>query len=255
MEGQVMSSFDDVQTFVREAGDVRTIAALETFMEGIVSELGFEYFALGHHVNVVSGGLVQIIHYPPSWSEMVLERHYITQDPVLIASETSAAGFKWSEISKLIELTNRQKQILEEARSMGMGEGFTVPMHVPGECAGSCNFGRKPGKPLKESVLPAAQFVGGLAFEAARKLARQQTSPELRHSQRPALTARQLDCLVLIGRGKTEAEVARLLGVQPNTVHKHIDNAKLKYGVSSRHQLIVRALFDRQISFRDLLLH
>lgn len=250
-----MSSFGDVQAFVAGANKLHSISALETFMEGIVSELGFEYFALGHHVNVVSGSLVQIIHYPPSWAEMVLERKYITQDPILVASERSVSGFKWSDISQLIKLNSRQKQILEEARSMGMGEGFTVPMHMPGECAGSCNFGRKPGKPLKESVLPAAQFVGGLAFEAARKLARQQASPGHRHANRPELSARQLDCLVLIGRGKTEAEVARLLGIKPDTVHKHIDNAKMKYGVSSRHQLLVRALFDNQVSFRDLLLH
>jgi LuxR family quorum-sensing system transcriptional regulator CciR len=172
-----------------------------------------------------------------------------------MASQTSAAGFRWSEIARLIRLTTRQKQILEEAKSNGMGEGFTVPMHIPGECAGSCNFGRAPGKALNEAILPTAQFVGSFAFEAARRLANRHGTVERNQSDKPALSTRQLDCLVLIGRGRTEAEAARLLGVQPDTVHKHIDNAKIKYGVSSRDQLIVRALFDNQISFHDLLLH
>lgn len=248
-----MSTFHDVQIFVREANKVRTIPGLESLMESIVPELGFEYFALGHHVNVATGNLIQIIHYPPSWAEMVLERHYITEDPILMASQSSAAGFKWSEIATLIRLTTRQKQILEEAKTNGMGEGFTVPMHIPGECAGSCNFGRAPGRALNEAILPTAQFVGSFAFEAARRLANRPGSAERGQSDKPLLSTRQLDCLVLLGRGKTEAEAARLLGVQPDTVHKHIDNAKLKYGVSSRSQLMIRALFDNQISFRDLL--
>jgi LuxR family quorum-sensing system transcriptional regulator CciR len=250
-----MSSFNDVQVFVREANKVRTIPGLESLMESIVAELGFEYFALGHHVNIATGNLIQIIHYPPSWAEMVVERHYITEDPILMASQTSAAGFKWSEISKLIKLTGRQKQILEEAKTNGMGEGFTVPMHIPGECAGSCNFGRAPGKALNDSILPTAQFVGSFAFEAARRLANRQGLRDRIQSDTPALSTRQLDCLVLVGRGKTEAEAARLLGIRRDTVHKHIDNAKIKYGVSSRDQLIIRALFDNQISFHDLLLH
>lgn len=250
-----MSSFDDVQIFVREANKVRTIPGLESLMESIVPELGFEYFALGHHVNIATGNLIQIIHYPPSWAEMVVERHYITEDPILLASQSSAAGFKWSEIAKLIKLTARQKQILEEAKINGMGDGFTVPMHIPGECAGSCNFGGAPGKPLNESILPTAQFVGSFAFEAARRLANRHGTAERCQSDKPTLSTRQLDCLVLVGRGKTEAEAARLLGIQRDTVHKHIDNAKLKYGVSSRDQLIIRALFDNQLSFHDLLLH
>jgi DNA-binding CsgD family transcriptional regulator len=63
-----------------------------------------------------------------------------------------------------------------------------------------------------------------------------------------------LDCVVLVGRGNTYGETARALGVQPDTVHKHIENAKTKYRVGTRDQLIIRALFDNQISFRDLLL-
>jgi LuxR family quorum-sensing system transcriptional regulator CciR len=250
-----MSRFSDVQTFVSEANRVQSIPALTTLMESIVSELGFEYFALGHHVNVLSGNLVQIIKYPPSWAEMVLERNYITKDPILVASETSAAGFRWSEISRLIKLTRGQKQILEEAKQNGMGEGFTVPMHIPGECAGSCSFGRKPGKSLDEASLPTAQFVGCFAFEAARKLARQKGAPERNGESKPSLTSRQLDCVVLVGRGNTYRETARRLGVQPDTVHKHIENAKTKYGVATRDQLIIRALFDNQICFRDLLFH
>ncbi len=68
----------------------------------------------------------------------------------------------------------------------------------------------------------------------------------------PKLTRRQIDCVVLAGRGKSDRDVAQILGISNHSVHQHMEDAKRKYEVATRMQLIVRALYDSQLAFADL---
>jgi DNA-binding CsgD family transcriptional regulator len=56
---------------------------------------------------------------------------------------------------------------------------------------------------------------------------------EERH-ERIALTAREREVLAWVARGKTNAEIARLLWLAPSTVGKHLENVYTKLGVSTR---------------------
>ena len=48
------------------------------------------------------------------------------------------------------------------------------------------------------------------------------------------LTAREREVLAWVARGKTNAEIARLLWLAPSTVGKHLENVYAKLGVSTR---------------------
>lgn len=52
------------------------------------------------------------------------------------------------------------------------------------------------------------------------------------------LTRRERDVLDLVGEGKSNAEISRLLWVQPSTIRKHLENAYAKLNVNSRTQAI-----------------
>ena len=64
---------------------------------------------------------------------------------------------------------------------------------------------------------------------------------EERHEQ-AQLTARERQVLAWVARGKTNAEIARLLGLAPSTVGKHLENVYAKLGVSSRTAAMARFL-------------
>ena len=252
--GDEMGNIHDVQQFVRSASGVKSLDALHSLMAATIGEFGFQYYALGHHVNVLRANLVQIGNYPDAWMDTVRNRDYIPHDPVLLACQTSAVGFRWSEVDQLIEHSQRQKEILSGARHAGMGDGYTVPIHIPGECAGSCSFAQRFGKSLNESTFPAAHYIGCFAFEAARRLVRQPGDRKRELAAGESLTPRQLDCVLLVARGKSDWEAARLLGLSQDTVHQHVETAKRKYGVATRTQLVIRALFDNQLGFRDVIM-
>ncbi len=52
-----------------------------------------------------------------------------------------------------------------------------------------------------------------------------------------ALTARQYEVTVLVARGSTNAEIARLLSISPDAVKKHVSRALLALEVSNRTEL------------------
>ena len=56
------------------------------------------------------------------------------------------------------------------------------------------------------------------------------------------LTAREREVLAWVARGKTNAEVARLLWLAPSTVRKHLQNIYAKLGVTTRTAAVARFL-------------
>jgi DNA-binding CsgD family transcriptional regulator len=56
------------------------------------------------------------------------------------------------------------------------------------------------------------------------------------------LTPREQEILAWVARGKTNAEIARLLWVAPSTVRKHLENVYAKLGVSTRTAAAARFL-------------
>lgn len=242
--------FDRVAAFVNDIRELASEAELAEALGEIALDLGFRYFALTHHVDVrKSSAAIRLHNYPAGWAEWFDEQQLGATDPVHRASNRTSVGFAWSRIGEMIPLTPRDQTVLKLARDAGIGDGFTVPAHVPGEAHGSCSFAAASGVALREEQLPLAQLAGAFAFEAARRMRRlREPQPPL-----PRLTDRQRECLTWAARGKSDWEISRILGVSHETVIRHLKQARERYGVGKRTLLAIHALFDGSIGFLDIL--
>src|SRR5262249_25703694 len=150
--------FDRVDAFVRAISNLESEAELAGALGEISIELGFRYFALTHHVDIRrSGSAVRIHNYPGGWADWFDGQALGRSDPVHRASNGRSVGFAWSSLERMIVLTDGDRRILDLARREGIGEGFTVPAHVPGEAHGSCSFACAPGEPFDGDHLPLLQ--------------------------------------------------------------------------------------------------
>jgi LuxR family transcriptional regulator, quorum-sensing system regulator CciR len=249
-----MTQSRNLQEFVRQCNLAESEEQLFGLLDEYTRRLGFEQFTMVHHVDLAGrpDDSLLITSYHQHWVEMLIEQRFFADDPILAASTKTAVGFLWSDVGKMIDLTDRQREILERARQFGLADGFTVPVHVPGEYHGTCNFGAKSLERLQPDALPMAQVVGAFAFEAARRLLRARRPTHV-PIHVPPLTERQLDCVTLVAMGKTDWEIGRILGISEATAHEHVEAARRRYGVGKRTQLVIRALFDGQITFSDIL--
>jgi LuxR family quorum-sensing system transcriptional regulator CciR len=242
----------------------RLLAALratrdEEGLFGLLEEatyfLGFQQFALMHHVDLgrSQDATISLTNYDPLWAAMAINPPFSGADPFEAASVRRVAAFSWSEIPTLIDMSERQRNFFRKARAFGLVEGMTVPIHVPGEYQGTCSFGGRWRLNIHRNALPMGHLIGTYAFETARRIMRTRAGDQDHRPGRPRLTQRQQDVLVELGRGKSDAEIAAILGISSFTAHEHVEAIRFAYGGAQRPYLIGRALFDGQLSFLDIL--
>jgi len=239
-----------VQEFARASHGVRDQTQLRSLLRDAVWALGFHHFLLQGAM-----GQIWLADLPPDWAAAQAP----SDDPVLATAAQSYAPFLWSDISRLIALAPVQSQFIDSIHAAGVGAAVTVPIHRARDAdqggsysvfAGCCSFMMKTGIALPLSSLAAAHYVGALAFDAVENLRQAQTREAPRG---PQLTPRQRDCVVLVAQGKSDWEIGQLLGISESTVHKHIEDAKRRFCVSTRIQLVVRSLFDARLTFADVM--
>jgi LuxR family quorum-sensing system transcriptional regulator CciR len=243
-----------VQDFSRAARGAADIAQLHALLREAVQALGFDHFLLQG-----AAGRIWLADLPPGWTQAAAP----SADAVLAVSSQSYAPFLWSDIPRLLPLTRGQRDFLDAAHAAGTGAAVTAPVHRArggseaggySIFAGCCSFLMTSGASLPLGSLAAAHYIGALAFDAAEIL-RQEYVPQDRPAvpRGPQLTPRQRDCVVLVAQGKSDWQIGRLLGISESTVHKHVEDAKRRFGVSTRIQLVVRSLRDARLSFSEVI--
>jgi LuxR family quorum-sensing system transcriptional regulator CciR len=244
-DGQV---FGEVQAFVRAVKSAGSLEQIAGLLSDATRTFSFDHFAMTQRYGLrIDGAPVQLHDFPEGWTEMLARREYWLHDPVLAACQKTVAPFAWDDLDEIIDMTPRQQTYMKVAAAQGLANGWTVPIHIPGEATGLCSFVISSDRSLPRASLPAAQYLACFAFEAARRLAGRGEPPA------PKLTKRQVECVVLAAKGKSDWVAGQILGLAPDTVHKYLEQAKARFGVSSRTELVVRALYDGQVSFSDLL--
>ncbi len=246
----MMPTLDAAERIACDFLKIENLSDLNDVLGEICNQLGCEFFALSHHIDFLGApkaGL-RVHNYPDEWAHWFDKHRLGIIDPVHRASQRTSAGFHWRDIGSDRPLAPQDRLVFARARRHGIGDGLTIPAHVPGDAHGSCSFAWARGVSPGSGSLLFAQSIANFAFEAARRL----HGPS--EQARPRLTDRQRECLLWAARGKTDWEIACIMGIRHLTVVEHIRNARVRYEAATRGVLIVRALFDGTLSFGDIAL-
>jgi DNA-binding NarL/FixJ family response regulator len=158
---------------------------------------------------------------------------YITPDIILLdAVMPGMDGFD----------TCRHMKRLESARDVPVVfmTGLTESEHVvAGFACGGVDYVTKPIRPDEVLARVAAHVSTGRALRAAREAAERAAS---QGPEEPAadlcvtygLTTRELEVLEWLAKGKTNRDIADILGMSPRTVNKHLEHIYEKLGVETR---------------------
>ena len=73
-------------------------------------------------------------------------------------------------------------------------------------------------------------------------VARNETWPKL-----ILLNDREIETLTWVARGKTSAQIAKILDLSKRTIDFHLDNARVKLGAATRTQAAIKAAVGRLI--------
>ncbi|AXK41320.1 helix-turn-helix transcriptional regulator [Erythrobacter aureus] len=237
------------EDFATELHEIQTSNHLEQSLASLSRRLGFDHFALTLEPRASEASIPDLLlhDYPDEWAKVYTGFDLSGRDPVRRACDHSFIGFAWKSIGDFIPLTRGDRQMLAVGSECGIGDGYTVPRHLPGMARGSCSFVVRPGKSLPQNSLAIAELTGALALTCALGLSDMRRAPK-----DPKLSDRQRECLLWVARGKTASETAIILGISTDTVIQHLKIARERYEVHCKQALILSALFDGVIGFADV---
>lgn len=180
------------------------------------------------------------------WRAHYDERNLAKADDLLSAGLKSSAPTTWMTFRQEQEQQGRPAEIYDEAREFGLNDGFYLPIHQPDGSVLGVSMMARQQMPKSRTTLAALHMLAVYYHLAAErlglvaKLAPLDTPPQPK--VKPILTNRQIECLKWVSEGKTNWEISQILGISEHTVHEHLEQARIRLGVRTTTQAVLKAV-------------
>ena len=213
-----LSRFQSLFPFTRVIGGLAKLSSTGTF-EGFT--------------NVVN------VSYPEEWLRHYWQEGYFEVDPVFQAALQKPGTQHWETTYKEAQ-SEKQREFILAAKEFGLSDGITT-----GSADSACGFATFCSFASAERIdsnryLPLVEYFGFHIHLALLRTA-PKNSQALDRCVRE-LTLRELTILNWMKHGKTNWEIAQILGVTERTVRFHVEGIFSKLDVTSRSQAVATAI-------------
>lgn len=169
--------------------------------------------------------------WPIEWLLQYQKNDYVRHDLAPTIARISVHPFTWREAMLGKEQSQAQIDFNKWVAGLGVVDGLAVPIHYPGGDFGLCvSVADHPIEDPNERM--ALHTVSLYAHQRCLALGGLTEAS----SVKSPLTPRELECLRWVLKGKSDTDMAKILGISHTTVHFHIEQVKKKLGVKTRSQ-------------------
>lgn len=218
---------------VTEISAVETPAELWRVTRRYYRSLGFRalaYFVASRGGTGARGGF-NIIHR--GWSVEVRQAYIVEgwgeKDPLPPLVIARGMPVRWSEAWANMAPDEEQQAFLNRMRGAEMGDGYSLPVFGPRGRNGCISVGRS----ANEAALDEAPVEEMHMVAQATHMRLCQLLPERTHLDKP-LSARELEILDWVARGKSNSVIAEILSLSGGTVDTYLRRIYEKLDVSDR---------------------
>ncbi len=209
----------------------------DRFLDTLCDELEFDFASYA-----VSSPITRDVQgyatYPDAWKRHYAKRGYHKFDPTLYQSARSVAPVDWGRFRRDDTFTS----VFHDARDFGISDqGLTVPVRGPyGEC-GLLSVTRdcspETWKMLKAKTIANLQSAAVHIHDNVMK--GDALAAVLNHS---ALSGREREILQWCAMGKSQQDIADIVGISHRTVEVHLRSARSKLYALTTAQAVGRAI-------------
>lgn len=207
-------------------------AAASTDFLTTLDAMGFEAVACGAWAGVGKNRRHRFffVKWPQDWLDVYNKNGWFDLDPLPEEARRRVSPFVLSEMEHG-KFSDAQREFYNAAWDYGWRDAFAVPIHGPGSLQGLVTMATKrEGLRLDTRSRAALEAMARAIWERCRGSEGFGVSaPAI-----PMLSSREIECLQWAAAGKTDGDIAAILGIKPATAHFHIERAKKKFGVKTR---------------------
>jgi DNA-binding CsgD family transcriptional regulator len=223
----------DSLRFIEELKKCASSREIGAALGDFVTPYGFVATAFGESREIPEGRSWEFFFntWPAEWLLQYQKNDYVRHDLVPVIARLSNRPFTWREALAGRTLTTKQREHYDWAIGLGIVDVFAVPIHYPG---GDFGLGVYiADHPIEDAFeRDALQMVSLFTHQRCRELGGQSEAS----SAPTLLTPREVECLRWVLRGKSDTDIAEILGISHTTVHFHVERVKKKLGVKTRTQ-------------------
>lgn len=233
-----------IEKFIEDTNRASSKEDVFLFFQSALQELGYDricYSLITDHPSMdLKAGHGVMRNYPEDWMKHYMERNYDKTDPVPKSCFVTNKPFTWKWVTGFDNLSLIQKKVMCEAEEANLLDGVAVPMHgVNGEVAGvglaSSTGGVKPDKVLLSKIRSLA-FQFHLAYTEYESDSRILSGTEIH------LTEREREILLWAAEGKSDSDIADIVGISYPTVRFHLNNVYKKLDANERIYAVTKAI-------------
>ncbi len=180
-----------------------------------------------------------LVNYPADFMNYYFEKDLARIDPVLKACFTQSRAFTWADLEAHSSLTEAQLRLMRMGEGAGLNNGVGVP--IRSHNAMVAGFGLASSE-RRDAARFDADILGALAAQFYVAFKRLYARP-LSTSEIPvSLTPKETEILSWVAAGKTDDEIAVILGISRNTVDSHMRHVFRKLEAGNRVSAVVKGI-------------
>lgn len=224
------------------------IGALTELFRTSVEPLGVTFFMCAQFT--MPGGIEKTTRlfgaFDHPWFLQYDRQRLFLDDASVRLLKAAHRPYRWQWMQAEVDLSVLERNVFSQARRFGLNEGLIVPFHGPfGALAGASVAG--PDLVLEPHRALILEIMVERAYQRALVL-----HGLFQETPTPILSNRQRECLNWAQHGKSDKDIAAILGISAYTVKEHMDAAKKVFGVTTRIEAVVHARHANLINFAPM---
>ncbi len=230
--------------FIIQIDAAQTLDQILDVFQQEVSRLGFDSFAYWL-IWPPSGPRVPLCltNFSKKWVSYYAEQNFVGDDAVGRYAASSLLPFAWSDIKNRFVLTRTARDILNQAKDAGLSAGGSVPIHGPGAAKATftvCN--NMPQAEFDRLFIAVRHELHLMATYSHERIMALGLDAPLTGTL--LLTAREIEILTWMARGKTAWEVGEILSISQETVKKHVERSCIRLHATNKTHAVAKALIN-----------
>lgn len=227
----ILPALNDALAFIERSPQLTVKDTVDDFL-ATVKRIGFAAGACGAWAGVGRNRKVRFffVDWPQDWLDYYQRNDCAEHDMMVIEARRRVSAFWYSGVVTRLKLTARQKQLYQDGIDYGWRDVFAIPIHGPGSMQGLVTLATR-----REMVLtPAESSVVEIMARNVWERCRTSEGFGMFEPSQVSFSPREVECLQWAAAGKSDNDIAAIIGISAATVHYHIERAKTRLGVKSR---------------------
>ncbi len=233
--------YEELDQFIKNIDASNDLDRVLNVMQSQVKILGFDRLTYWlRWPNKEKKDPIFLSTYPDEYITHYIENDFQKHDMVGRFASSTMTPFLWNDIEKNFVITKMQKVIFSDSASAGLKAGGSIPVNGPGAIQAVFSVVKNcSAKEFEQIFIFHRMELQLLATYAHEKIMTLGITNPVKNIH---LSSREIEILTWTSQGKTYWEIGCILGIQENTVKKHMLNIFEKLNVTNNTHAVSKAL-------------